>query len=108
MNMIVGFHLLINNNFWQYLEVTAQRYLAIILEISVRFTLNELRHEFSSSFDIIADFEEGGILILQIAVMFGIKKKKNESKRKHQVPEFLHKQEDKIPFNNLTRNKTSR
>ena len=36
------------------------------------------------------------------------KKKKNESKRKHRVPEFSHKQEDKIPFNNLTRNKTSR
>ena len=106
MNMIVGFHLSINNNFWQYLEVTAQRYLAIILEISVRFTLNELRHEFSSSFDVIADFEEEGISILQIAVMFGIKKK-NESKTKHRVPEFLHKKEDKIPFNNLTRNKTS-
>ena len=34
------------------------------------------------------------------------KKKKNENKRKH--PEFLHKQEEKRPFNNLTINKTSR
>ena len=34
------------------------------------------------------------------------KKKKNESKRKH--AEFLHKQEEKRPFNNLTINKTSR
>ena len=39
--------------------------------------------------------------------MFGMKKK-NESKRKHRVPELFHKQEEKIPFNNLTRNKTSR
>ena len=29
-------------------------------------------------------------------------KTKNESKRKHQVPEFFHKQEEKRPFNNLT------
>ena len=36
------------------------------------------------------------------------KKKKNESKRKHRVPEFFPKQEEKRPFNNLTRNKTSR
>ena len=35
-------------------------------------------------------------------------KKKNESKRKHRVPEFFPKQEEKRPFNNLTRNKTSR
>ena len=41
--------------------------------------------------------------------MFGIKKKKkkNECKRKNQVPEFFQKQEEKRPFNNLTRNKTS-
>ena len=32
-------------------------------------------------------------------------KKKSESKRKHWVSEFFHKQE-KRPFNNLTRNKT--
>ena len=29
-------------------------------------------------------------------------KNKNESKRKHWVPEFFHKQEEKRPFNNLT------
>ena len=29
-------------------------------------------------------------------------KNKNESKRKHRVPEFFHKQEEKRPFNNLT------
>ena len=28
-------------------------------------------------------------------------KKKTESKRKHRVPEFVHKQEEKRPFNNL-------
>ena len=37
--------------------------------------------------------------------MFGMKKK-NESKRKHRLPELFHKQEKKIPFNNLARNKT--
>ena len=89
------------------MEITFRRYLPIILKISVRFTLKELRCEFSSSFDIISGSEEGGILFLEIAVMFGIKKKKNESKRKHQVPEFFHKQEEKRPFSNLARNKSS-
>ena len=53
----------------------------------------------------ISDSEEGNMFFLQITVMFEIKK--NESKRKHQVSEFFHKQEEKRPFNNLTRNKTS-
>ena len=69
--------------------------MAIILRISVRFTLKELRCEFSSSFDIISGSEEEGIFFLQIAVMFGMTKKKNESKRKHRVPEFFQKQEEK-------------
>ena len=82
--------------------------MAIILKISVRFTLKELRCEFSSSFDIISGSEEGGISFLEIAVIFGIKKKKkNESKKKHQVPEFFYKQEEKRPFSNLARNKPS-
>ena len=55
--------------------------MAIILKISVRLTLKELRCEFSSSFDIISGSGEGGISFLQIVVMFGMKKKKNESKR---------------------------
>ena len=38
---------------------------------------------------------------MQIAVIFEMKKK-NESKRKHRVPEFFYKQEEKRPFNNLT------
>ena len=64
--------------------------MAIILKISVRFTLKELSCEFSSFFDIISGSEEGGILFLQIAVMFGMtKKKKNDSKRKHCVPNFF-------------------
>ena len=62
--------------------------MAVILKIYVRFTLKVLRCEV-------------GILFLQIAVMFEIKKK-NESKRKHRVPEFFHKQEEKRPFNNVT------
>ena len=65
--------------------------MAITLKISVRFTLKELRCELSSSFDIIS------------ALMFEMKKK-NESKRKHRVPKFFHKQEEKRPFKNLTRN----
>ena len=85
--MIVGYQLAIKNNFWWYL--------AIILKISVRFTLKELTCEFSSSFNFISDSEEGGILFLLIAVMLGMKKnkkQKNESKRKHRVPESFHKQ----------------
>ena len=73
---------------------------AIILGISVRFTLKEPRGDFSSFFYIISDSEEGGILFLQIAVMFEMKKK-NESKGKHRVPEFFHKQEKKRPFSNI-------
>ena len=42
---------------------------------------------------------------LQKAVIFKMKKK-NESKRKHRVPEFSQKEEEKRPFDNLTRNKT--
>ena len=49
---------------------------------------------FSISFQI-------GILFMQITVIFEMKKK-NESKRKHRVPEFFYKQEEKRPFNNLT------
>ena len=74
----------------------------IVLKISVRFTLKELRCEFSSSFDIISGSEEGDILFLQIAVVIGMKKKK----KNHRVPEFFHKQEEKRPFSNLARNKT--
>ena len=72
-----------------------------MLKVSVGFTLKELRCDFSSSFYIISDSEEGGILFLQIVVMFEMKKK-NESKRKHRVPGFFHKQEEKRPFNNET------
>ena len=79
------------------MDDTFRRYLPIILKISVRFTLKELRCEFSSSLDIILGPEEGGILFLQIAVMFGMKKK-NESNKKHWLTEFFHKQEEKRPF----------
>ena len=65
---------------------------ALILKISVRFTLKELRCKFSSSF--YSDSEEGDILFLQKAVMFEIKKK-NKSRRKHRVPEFFHKKKKK-------------
>ena len=42
--------------------------------------------------------------------MFRMKKEKKRMrvKRKHWVPEFFHKLEEKRPFNNLTRNKTRR
>ena len=48
--------------------------------MSARFTLKELRCEFSSSFDIISGSEEGGILFLQIAVVIGMKNKKQSSR----------------------------
>ena len=63
--------------------------MAIVSKISVRLTLKELRCEFSSSFDIISGSEEGGILFLQIVVMFGMKKKRMR------VKEIFHKQEEK-------------
>ena len=66
--------------------------MAVTLEISVTFTVKELRSELSSSFNNISDSEEELILFWQIAVMFEMKNK-NESKRK---------QEEKRPFNNLT------
>ena len=66
--------------------------MAVTLEISVTFTVKELRSELSSSFNNISDSEEGVILFWQIAVMFEMKNK-NDSKRK---------QEEKRPFNILT------
>ena len=84
--------------------------MAIIFKISVRLTLKELRCEFSSSFDIISGSEEGDILFLQIVIVFGMKKKKKRMrvKKKLCTLEFFHKQEEKRPFNNLTRIKASR
>ena len=76
--MIEGFHKAVNNDFWRYLEITFWQYFAIILKISVRCTLKELRCKFSSSFDIVSGSEEGGVLFLQIAVMFGMTKKRCE------------------------------
>ena len=55
----------------------------IILKLSVRFTLKELR--FSSFFDIISGPEERDILFLQIAVMFGI----NNNKKRMRVKEDI-------------------
>ena len=63
----------------------------MILKISARFTLKELRCELSSSFDIISNFLERGVLFLQIAVI-----------------ELFYKQEVKRPFNNLTEIKLGR
>ena len=59
--------------------------MAIILKISVRFTLKELRCEFSSSFDIISGSEEGGILFLQTAVAFGMKNRKKIMRVKENI-----------------------
>ena len=63
----------------------------MILKISARFTLKELRCELSSSFDIISNFLERGVLFLQIAVI-----------------ELFYKQEVKRLFNNLTEIKLGR
>ena len=53
-----------------------------------------------SSFNIISGSEEGSILFLQTVAMFEMKE--NASKRKHRIPEFSHKREEKRSFNNLT------
>ena len=74
--------------------------MAIILKISVRFTLKELRCEFSSSFDIISGSEEEGILFLQIAVMFEMKKKKRTRVKENigQQNFFTNKEKDHSKF----------
>ena len=59
------------------------------------------------NFNFFQDSEEGGNLILLIALDNELKKW-NKSKRKYQVPEFFRKPEEKGPFTNLTRNETSR
>ena len=64
MDMIVTFHKPINDDIWWYLEITFGQYLTIILKTSLRFTLKELRCEFSNSFDTISGSEEGSILFL--------------------------------------------
>ena len=87
----------ITDNIWQN-----------IFKISVRFTLKELRCEFSSCFDIISGSKGAGIFFANSGYVWVIIiKQKNQSKRKHRIPEFFHRQEEKA-FNNLTRNKTSR
>ena len=53
--------------------------MAVILKRSGTFTLKKLRCELSSSFEIFSDTEEGGILLLQIALMLETKKE-NENK----------------------------
>ena len=55
--------------------------MAIIFKISARFTVKELRCEFLSSFDIVSGSEEGGILFLQIVIVFGMKKKRKKRMR---------------------------
>ena len=100
MNMILGFHSAINNDFWWYLEITFRRHLAIILKISVRFTLKELRYVISSSFDIISGSDEGGILLK--------KKKKVWEQKKTSGTGIFSQTRRKKTINNLTINKTSR
>ena len=78
----------INYDIWRYLEIISRRYLTIISRISVRFTLNRLRSNLWSFFDIISDSVKRSALFLQLAVMFKMKKK-NESKRNHRVPGFF-------------------
>ena len=68
--------------------------MAIILKISVR-------GEFSSSFDIISGAEDGGILFLQIAVAFGVKKKKKRMRVKENIAyrDFFTNKKTKFWFN---------
>ena len=85
MKMIMG-----NNDLGQYL--------VIILKIYVRFTLKELSCEFLSSFNIISGSEGGGILFLQIAAVFAMKKNKNEGKIKYRNV-FINKKKNIQQFN---------
>ena len=85
MKMIMG-----NNDFGQYL--------VIILKIYVRFTLKELGCEFLNSFNIISGSEGGGILFLQIAAVFAMKKNKNEGKIKYRNV-FINKKKNIQQFN---------
>ena len=62
------------------MQIISRRYLTITLKISDRLTLKEVRCELSSSFGIISGTEKEGILFLEIAVIFKMKKK-NESKK---------------------------
>ena len=62
--------------------------LSIILKISVRFALKQLRCEFWSSY-IISDSEEAGTLVLQIAIIFGMKKKRMRVKENIEYQNFF-------------------
>ena len=61
---------------------------SIILKISVRFALKQLRCEFWSSY-IISDSEEAGTLVLQIAIIFGMKKKRMRVKENIEYQNFF-------------------
>ena len=76
----------------------------MVLKIFVRFTLKELKCGFYSYVDIISEFEKGGILFLQIAVIFEMK----NIRGLENIGYRNKKQEEKRSFNNLTRNKTRR
>ena len=61
---------------------------SIILKISFRFALKQLRCEFWSSY-IISDSEEAGTLVLQIAIIFGMKKKRMRVKENIEYQNFF-------------------
>ena len=101
MNMIVSFHWPINNNFWRYLEITFRRYLAIIFKISVRFI-----HTKRTKIWVFKFFRY--YFRLWRGRYFIFAKRGCNWNEKIVYRNFFHKQEEKRPFNNLTRNKTSR
>ena len=94
MNMIAGFLLVVNNNFWRYVEITFRRYLAIILKISVRFTLKKTKMWILKFFRYHFRLWRGRYCIFANSG-YVWNEKKNESKRKHQLSEFFHKEEEK-------------
>ena len=81
------------------MQIISRRYLKITLKISDRLTLKEVRCELSSSFGIISGTEKEGILFLEIAVIFKMKKK-NESKKTLGTRIFSQTRR-KRPFKNL-------
>ena len=81
------------------MQIICRRYLTITLKISARFTLKEVRCELSSSFGTISGTEKEGILFLEVAVIFKMKKK-NESKKASDARIFSQTRR-KRPFKNL-------
>ena len=77
----------------------------MILKASViRFTLNNLRCEFLSSFDIMPGFGKGGRDFIFATSSYVYNEKEEWREKKILGTRIFRKREDKGAFNNLTRN----